>query len=68
MTKFLKQVRQAVSVALERSTTTSSGVEVRVTGNGAVRVDPADVVKYQSAKDQAAAVRKIVSKTTSTKE
>ncbi len=64
MTKLFRQVRDAVSVAMENSTTTTSGVQVIVTGTGAVRVDASDVLKYQSAKDQLAAVRKVIPKAT----
>lgn len=58
MTNLLKHVRHA----LETSTATTSGVEVTVSRNGALRVEPADVMKYPSAKDQFAAARKVVNK------
>ena len=64
MTKLFTRVRDALSVAMENSTTTTSGVNVTVTGSGAVRVGASDVLRYQSAKDQVAAVRKVIPKPT----
>ncbi len=55
-----RPICQVIRIAMERSTMTVSGIEVRVTNSGAVRVNPSDILKYSSIKNQCTAIRKVI--------